>query len=262
LPRCGEVDNLCVTDRFGKNVKGSGYWRKSQLTVRSRARSNWFTGGVVRRNSFVLRSAVHIATLIMASVVLQGCAISQLTKGFGSSLFGSSSEKSSSTWSPTVSEDRLLAAAKSDTGGSTDFLSTAAGCPKFVVWPRDRNLTVYEPGRTGDGLGIRYRGEITKTARECEIAPGRITVKYGFAGRVLLGPRGPAGKIELPLLVHVTAKDRVPLTSQPVKVEVTLSQDEPIGYFSLVRRVTFDIQPGTRPHDYRLYVAFDRKSSN
>ena len=63
----------------------------------------------------------------------------------------------------------------------------AHGCPKVVMWPRDNNLTIYETGRAGDGLAIIHRGEITKTARECQIEPGRVTVRYGFSGRVLLG---------------------------------------------------------------------------
>lgn len=231
-------------------------------SVSERIVDNRFIGGAVRPRSYISRSVGRIAALIIFSIFLQGCAISQLTRGLGSNLFGSSSKQPPAPWSATVSEDRLLAAAKSDAEGIADIPTTAVGCPKFAIWPRDRNLTVYEAGRSGDGLAIRYRGEITKIARECEIAPGRITVKYGFAGRVLMGPRGVAGKVTLPLLVHVTEKDRIPLTSEPVKVSVTLSQDKPIGYFSLVRRVTFDIKPGTRPDDYRLFVAFDRGSTS
>ncbi len=209
--------------------------------------------------------AVH-RTILLLGVVLfvQGCAISHLTSGFGSSVFGSSSSKSpkktANTWNPTVTEERLLAAAKTDPDGPADIPTTAKGCPKFVVWPRDRYVTTYEAGRAGDGLAIVYRGEITKTARECEISPnGRITVKYGFAGRVLLGPKGKPGSIKLPVLVHVTNGDRDKVNSDKVGVAVTVSPDKPIGYFSLVRRVTFDLTPGTLPSDYKLFVAFDRK---
>ena len=58
-------------------------------------------------------------------------------------------------------------------------------------------MTIYEPGRVGDGLAVMHRGEISKTARECQIEPGRITVKYGFSGRVLLGPKGKSGRVTL-----------------------------------------------------------------
>ena len=69
-------------------------------------------------------------------------------------------------------------------------------------------MTIYEPGKVGDGLAVMHRGEITKTARECQIEPGRITVKYGFSGRVLLGPKGKSGRVTLPLNVFVTDAKR------------------------------------------------------
>ena len=89
----------------------------------------------------------------------------------------------------------------------------AHGCPRLSISPRGGHLTIYEDGRAGDGLAIMHRGEITKTARECQIEPGRVTVKYGFSGRVLLGPRGKGGNITLPVNVVVTDSKREKITS-------------------------------------------------
>ncbi|MGI9386228.1 MAG: hypothetical protein ACR2OX_02245, partial [Methyloligellaceae bacterium] len=113
-----------------------------------------------------------------------------------------------SSWNPTVSEERLLEAAKTDTTGQVDMASAAIHCPRFSVWPRDRLLTVYEVGRVGDALAIQHRGEITKTARECQIFPDKVMIKYGFAGRLLLGPRGRPGRYSLPVKVHITDRTR------------------------------------------------------
>lgn len=192
-------------------------------------------------------------------LALQGCAVSQLTSGLGSSLFGSS-KPAAEKWEPVVSEDRLLAAAKTDPNGPSDIPTAAQGCPKFVAWPRDRNMTVYEPGKEGDGLAIKYRGEITKTARECQLIPGQVTVKYGFAGRVLLGPKGAKGPATLPALLYITDKKRNKIKTEKVNVPITMSADQPIGYFSYVRRISFPIPPGSRASDFKLFVAFDRKT--
>ena len=80
------------------------------------------------------------------------------------------------------------------------------------------HLTIYEDGRAGDGLAIMHRGEITKTARECQIEPGRVTVRYGFSGRVLLGSRGKAGNVSLPVNVVVTDTKREKIASDTVSV--------------------------------------------
>ncbi len=175
-------------------------------------------------------------------------------------MFGSSSPK---TDVATVSEDQLLAAAKAGDGatGSTSMGEVAAGCPRFVAAPRDNHITFYEPGRAGDGLAIIHRGEITKTARECQVEPGRVTVKYGFSGRVLLGPKGKPGHIALPLNVTVSDAKRAKVAGDTMKVEVDVGDDKPIGYFSAVRTVTFDVPEGARPGEFEVMVGFDNKAA-
>lgn len=187
--------------------------------------------------------------------------MSSLTSGLGGGMFGSSSTSASSG---DVDKEALLTAAKAgdtSTTGSTSVGEIAAGCPRMVLASRDNNITFYEPGRTGDGLAIMHRGEITKTARECQIEPGRVTVKYGFSGRVLLGPRGKPGNITLPVNVTVTDSKRAPVTGQHMSVAVVVGADKPIGYFSAVQSVTFDIPEGSRPGEFEVTVGFDTKAA-
>jgi hypothetical protein len=119
-------------------------------------------------------------------------------------------------------------------------------------------VTIYEPGKVGDGLAVMHRGEITKTARECQIEPGRVTVKYGFSGRVLLGPKGRTGRVTLPLNVFVTDAKRQKVVTDRVMVDVDVAIEKPIGYFSFVRDIAFTIPEGSRPAEYEVYVGFDR----
>lgn len=193
------------------------------------------------------------------SLSLAGCGISSITSGLGGGMFGSGSG-SQQTKVQSVTEEQLLSAAKADEGvtGTTSTGEIAHGCPRFQVWPRENNVTVYEPGRAGDGLGIMHRGEITKTARECQVESGKVTVKYGFSGRVLLGPRGKSGNVTLPLNVYVTDSKREKLSTERLKVDVNVAVENPIGYFSAVRTVTFAIPEGARPGEYDVYVGFDR----
>ncbi len=158
-----------------------------------------------------------------------------------------------------VSEDQLLAAAKSDTGSLAGIGGEVAhGCPRFQVWGRDGYVTIYEQGRVGDALAVMHRGEITKTARECNIEPGRVTVRYGFSGRVLLGQKGKSGRLSLPVTVFVSDAKRERIATDKVRVDVDVALDNPIGYFSVVRAVTFNIPEGSRPGEYEVFVGFDR----
>jgi hypothetical protein len=201
--------------------------------------------------------ALQLAVSLWAASLLGGCGLSSITSGLGSGIMGGSTAAKTETGA--VSEEQLLSAAQSgDAGAPASGIEVAAGCPKFVTWPRDNFVTIYEQGRVGDGMAVMHRGEITKTARECTIEPGRVTVKYGFSGRILLGPKGRPGPITLPVLVFVTDEKRARLTNDKLTVDVNVSVENPIGYFSAVRTVTFDIPEGSRPGDYQVFVAFDR----
>lgn len=170
------------------------------------------------------------------------------------------SKEKRQTWEPVVNEARLLEAARTDAGGGVSIETAFTGCPKFSIWPRDRLLTVYDVGRVGDGLAIQYRGEITKTARECQIQPNQVSIKYGFAGRVLLGPRGRPGPVRMPVKIHLTDNNRNIISTQNMTVDVTIPNDNPVGYFSAVNNVAFDVAPGVAAGDYQLFIAFDRSA--
>ena len=164
-----------------------------------------------------------------------------------------------------VNEEQLLSAAKSADGSApavTGGIEVSTGCPKVVAGTRDNNLTIYEPGRVGDGLAIVHRGEITKTARECIIEGNKVIVKYGFSGRVLLGPRGKSGPITLPVSVFVADAKREKVATDSLKVDTTVAIENPIGYFSAVRIITFDVPEGARPGEYEVDLAFERNTPN
>lgn len=208
-----------------------------------------------------LGTAAGTIVALGLALALAGCGMSSVTSGLGSSIFGSGSSNAEPT---SVSEAELMAAAKAG-GGETGALGggeAQPGCPRFVTWPRDSHVTIYEPGRSGDGLAIMHRGEITKTARECHMSGTQVTVKYGFSGRILLGPRGQSGPISLPINVFVTDAKRDRIVTDKLRVDASVAVENPIGYFSAVRTITFDVPEGARPGEFEVFVGFDRQIPN
>jgi hypothetical protein len=218
---------------------------------------------MVQRLAPASRLVTSLGAAAVVLALLPGCGMSSLTSGLGSGILGGS-PSSSTAKVDSVTEEQLLSAAKADEGvtGSTSAGEIAHGCPRFIIWPRDNHVTIYEQGRVGDGLAVVHRGEITKTARECQIEPGRVVVKYGFSGRVLLGPRGQTGTVSLPVTVYVTDAKREKIATDTLQIDVAVAVEKPIGYFSAVRTVTFPIAEGSRPGEYEVFVGFDRKVEN
>lgn len=220
-------------------------------------------GGEVKQTDFMgrglkLPSALRMAVALLATSLLAGCGMSQLTSGLGSNIFGSGKAKAPPK---EVSSEELLKAARADGAGPTASLSPVSSttCPKIVIWPADKVLTKYQAGREGDGLAVIYQGELRNVSRECNLQPDRVTVKYGFAGRVKLGTLGQKGPIKLPIRVHITDKSRAKIHTE--KVDVTVAVEQPLTYFSAVRSLTITLPAGYKPGDFKLFVAFDRSKA-
>ena len=194
--------------------------------------------------------------VISLIVILAGCSINQLTPNFATNWFGSSKQQKVQNKQP-LSEDSLLAAAKEDltTGDVADLVGR---CPAFKIWQKDQYLTVYNIGQVGDGLAVRHRGEITKTARECQILGTSVHVKYGFSGRVLLGPKGQPGLITLPAKIYLSDKTGQQIKIEKISVSINMEPGKPIGFFSMVREINIPIEAGKSANSYKLFVGFEQ----
>lgn len=227
--------------------------------VRSRL-ADYADRGFVRQSDrpAAIRGVARLALLIAVAMGTAGCGLSSITSGIGGGIFG---QQKSDADVPRVTEEQLMSAAKADPRSPPAALASgdvAHGCPRFVVASRDRDLTIFETGKVGDALAVMHRGEITKTARECQIEAGRVTVKYGFSGQVLLGPRGRPGPVMLPVAVSVLDAKRERVAADKAQVEVMVASDRPIGYFSIVKTVSFTVPEGARPGEFVIQVGFER----
>lgn len=154
----------------------------------------------------------------------------------------------------------MLTAARANSDAPIEA-AAANGCPTVQVEGGQRSVTIYERNRVGDGASIIERAEITKTARECQTSMGLAQVKYGIAGRVLLGPKGKPGTVTFPALMQVLDKAGNKVKSDPVTVTVTITRENPLSYFSVVRDVTIPVKDGATAQDYTISIAFEKKGA-
>lgn len=246
-----------MTLRFNKN-HGSGKFRGRTPAAHETWRRESYDGdrvAVIAREKTVRIARAAVVTLC-AGVTVAGCGLGSLTSSIGGPFGGGNASKGESK---PLTQEGMLTAAKAD-GPAQVGGDVTGGCPRFQVWPRDHHVTIYETGKAGDGLAVVHRGEITQTARECSVEGNRVTVKYGFSGRVLLGPKGKSGTVTLPVNVFVADAKRERIVNDKMSIEVVVSVDKPIGYFSAVRTVTFPVGEGSRSGEYEVYVGFDQKA--
>ena len=131
-------------------------------------------------------------------------------------------------------------------------------CPPVDVRQGAATLTV-PPGEP-DAFNLRYQGTINEMARECSVTAGVMRIKVGVQGRILLGPVGGPGALEIPLRFAVVHEGPEPKTilSKFYKVPVTIPEGKPnVAFLHVDEDVSFPMPPDTDIHMYVVYVGFD-----
>src|SRR6185312_9291266 len=74
--------------------------------------------------------------------------------------------------------------------------NTDVECPSVQV----RNgASTWQTPTGGSTTDLRYQASLGQMARECALLGDTMTVKVGVEGRLLVGPKGTAGNVEVPL---------------------------------------------------------------
>lgn len=133
-------------------------------------------------------------------------------------------------------------------------------CPQINVRSGASTLTSSaeaEPTATG----LRYQVGITNSARECRGAPGNmVAMKVGIQGRVILGPQGTPGTVNVPIRYAVVF-DGVPARTVMTKLEritVNVPEGESNVLFShVVDGLEFAMPKAAEIDAYVVYIGFD-----
>ena len=155
----------------------------------------------------------------------------------------------------------------SDAANPASVIDTDYDCPEVKVRAGAATLMVgSKPGEGEPGaLDLRYQGSITRTARECHLNGNNLTMKVGVEGRIITGPAGGPGSVEVPVRIAVVHEGVSP------KVVVSRLGRENVTVVDSVGRVNFahiedDISfplpsPITDISQYVVYVGFDPQSA-
>jgi len=192
-----------------------------------------------------MRSVARITVLMSLLLVLAGCG--------SANLFGNSSLDFFNTSSKASTSD---AAAGNES-------ATDIECPSVMVRTGTATLLIGSKAGEGDpsALDLRYQATIIRTARECRVNSGVMTMKVGIEGRVITGPAGGPGTITVPLRLAVVQEGVNPKTIlskfASVQVEVASAVDR-VPFTHIDPEISFPLpQPIANIDAYVVYVGFD-----
>lgn len=178
---------------------------------------------------------------------------------------GSTSTSSLLSGSPLDLFSSSSKATKTDTAASgTETVSASdIECPEMKV--RTGASTLMVGSKPGDGepaaLDVRYQGTIIRMARECNVHAGMMTMKVGIEGRIITGPAGAPGTVDVPLRIAVVQEGLTPkpIVSKFAREQVTISSAvDRVTFTHIDNDLTFPLpQPLGLIDSFVVYVGFD-----
>ena len=120
------------------------------------------------------------------------------------------------------------------------------------------NITVKSDQATaGD---VKYQLSFGQTARECQVQSGTMSIKVGVQGRVIMGPFGAPGSVDIPLRYAVVREGPEPKTvvTKFKRAGAVIGAGQThVQFVDIEEGLSFPLPPATELEAYVVYVGFD-----
>jgi hypothetical protein len=190
------------------------------------------------------RRHARIAGICAVAALLSGCSMGNM--------FGSGGQGATSALQDSSASQSEIAAA------SVNALpAIATECPPIKVRPGGEALFSYASGRVGDPQDLRYQAIIEKQSRNCVVSNGKISIKMGVVGRLLLGPKGDISSTNVPLRFAVE-RDGVALFSEKFDIPVSITPpNQSEEFVKVIENVDIPYLGGEK---ITIWVGFDSRA--
>lgn len=205
----------------------------------------------------IFRERVSAASAAVLLLALGGC--SSVSSMLPESMTPSSS---SSIFSTAPAAPTAQDVANQGIRDASDF-----ECPNVTVRTGTSTLIITDKakGEAADSpLSLKYQGSIVNTARECKYAAGIVTMKVGIEGRIITGPAGGPGQVEVPLRIAVVHEGPQPkvVLSKLARLSVAVTDGSAGATFTHIDpEISFPMpRPAGDIDSYIVYVGYDQQA--
>jgi hypothetical protein len=187
--------------------------------------------------------------LLAAAIVLSGCSSASTPTEPGDT---PSTSRFSSLFSGSASPAAQAAA------GGPSF--NADDCPSVELRTGAGTYTVAGKPAEAASTDVRYQLTLTQFARQCTAIGGNLVMKVGVQGRIIVGPAGGPGQVDIPLRYAVVREGAAPRTiaTKFKRVPADVAPGQANVVFSDVEEsLSFPMPSRTELAAYMVYVGFD-----
>jgi hypothetical protein len=136
-------------------------------------------------------------------------------------------------------------------------------CPLIDIRQGASTLTI---GPTGDetnngAMSLKYQGTFVRAARECAVVNGQMVMKVGIQGRIIIGPAGGPGEVDVPLRIAVVQEapgGSKLIVTKFIRLPVTVASNDDNPMFSHIEEgLSFPVPSAADIDQYTVYIGFD-----
>jgi hypothetical protein len=134
-----------------------------------------------------------------------------------------------------------------------------AECPYIQIREGASTLTISTGGDSA--MSLKYQGTFVRAARQCAVVAGQMVMKVGVQGRIILGPQGGPGQVNVPLRIAVVddkPSSMKTILTRLIIIPVTVgSADDNPTFTHVEDNLTFPLPSSSDLADYIVYIGFD-----
>lgn len=134
-------------------------------------------------------------------------------------------------------------------------------CPRVSVQAGTAAFMVYERGKDGDPMALRYQVRFNDFARECVDLGAEVGIRVGITGRAMVGPKGtPGQKLDVPIRFVVLDDKQQVLSSTVTRLQIVIPPDQSGIAFTHVEEIGSLPMPADRMKGWDIRIGFDSKA--
>jgi hypothetical protein len=134
-------------------------------------------------------------------------------------------------------------------------------CPYIDIREGASTLTIPPPNGDNAAMTVKYQATFVRAARECAVVAGQMVMKIGVQGRVIVGPAGGPGEVNVPLRIAVVDSPMAgskTIVTKLVMIPVLIGPNEGNKAFTHIEEaLSFPLPSTASVNNYLVYIGFD-----
>jgi hypothetical protein len=137
-------------------------------------------------------------------------------------------------------------------------------CPLIDIREGASTLTIPPPPPDGsnEAMSLKYQGIFVRAARDCKAAGNQLVMRVGVEGRIIVGPAGGPGEVDVPLRIAIVdspAGNPQTVLTKLIRIPVMLGpSDGSMNFTHVEDGLAFPMPTSAEIDNYIVYIGFDQ----